>query len=385
MVRAVLISALGLSAAISGGTRASAASFYFLAHPAADADECAAPCYEILAFYEDATRGLDVSALQFGIDLFGGATPATLPVPPETNSNARGGNVTLEDEEGDLAELPWDLASIVGKPALPMFDALIVDRASLPLDVASVQALRDWAAGCTPELVCTIQSVELANDRILLGSFNATWDGGAVGVRVGGITGDGPGVTDPDEGVQRLEDAVFVVDGFGSADQDEDGVVDLFDNCPSVPNAGQADTDSNGVGDACNSGEDADGDDWADDLDNCPDAANADQADRDLDLHGDRCDLCPDYGSAGNADFDANGIGDPCECGDQTQDAVVNVLDLIAINLAIFGAVQVSPLCDGNYDGLCDVSDIVAANAKIFGQPAYCSRYPRPQGPGATH
>ena len=58
----------------------------------------------------------------------------------------------------------------------------------------------------------------------------------------------------------------------------------------------------------------------------------------------------------------------------------MNVVDLVSINLAIFGAVQVSPLCDANNDGLCNVSDIVGANQKIFGQPAYCSRYP-PPGP----
>jgi len=56
----------------------------------------------------------------------------------------------------------------------------------------------------------------------------------------------------------------------------------------------------------------------------------------------------------------------------------VNVLDLVAINLAIFGSVQVSPLCDANNDGKCNVQDIVAANQKIFGRPAYCSRYPPP-------
>jgi hypothetical protein len=89
-------------------------------------------------------------------------------------------------------------------------------------------------------------------------------------------------------------------------------------------------------------------------------------------------DACPFYSTPSNADFDGNGIGDVCECGDQTQDATVNVLDLVAINLAIFGAVQPSPLCDANNDAACNVSDIVGANRKIFGQPAYCSRYPPP-------
>ena len=55
-----------------------------------------------------------------------------------------------------------------------------------------------------------------------------------------------------------------------------------------------------------------------------------------------------------------------------------NVLDLIAINRAIFTPSLVTPLCDTTNDGLCDVRDLIGANLKIFGRPAYCSRYPPP-------
>jgi len=164
-------------------------------------------------------------------------------------------------------------------------------------------------------------------------------------------------------------------------DTDGDGILDSADNCPAVFNPNQTDTDHDEIGDACNTAEDADGDEWSDTLDNCPSEPNSDQADRDIDDYGDACDLCPDYAIAINTDFDGNGIGDPCECGDQTQDGVVNVVDIISINLAIFGAVLTSPLCDTNFDDECDVRDIVGANRKIFGQPAYCSRYPPPEGP----
>lgn len=37
----------------------------------------------------------------------------------------------------------------------------------------------------------------------------------------------------------------------GAPDEDQDGVPDRLDNCPSVPNADQSDRDGDGIGDAC--------------------------------------------------------------------------------------------------------------------------------------
>lgn len=172
-------------------------------------------------------------------------------------------------------------------------------------------------------------------------------------------------------------------DGIGNAcnnaqDPDGDEFADALDNCDLTPNPSQADTDHDGVGDACNDAQDADGDEFSDSLDVCPSTPDPQQRDVDGDARGDACDNCFAWANPGQADFDGNGIGDPCECGDQTQDGRVNVLDLLAINLAIFGQAIVSPLCDTNFDGKCTVSDIVGANQKIFGRPAYCSRYPLP-------
>jgi hypothetical protein len=105
-------------------------------------------------------------------------------------------------------------------------------------------------------------------------------------------------------------------------------------------------------------------------------SGSASAADADGDGIANGLDVCPFYSSPIQTDVDRNGIGNVCECGDQNQDGTVNVLDLIAINSAIFDPSKVTALCDANGDGFCNVSDIVAANFKIFGRAAYCSRYP---------
>ena len=89
---------------------------------------------------------------------------------------------------------------------------------------------------------------------------------------------------------ERGRDAVFKLtfDDHGSVsvfDQDEDGIVDDSDNCPTVANPDQTDLDDDNVGDACDT--DVDGDSVEDTLDNCPLVANSDQLDVDGDLIGD--------------------------------------------------------------------------------------------------
>ncbi|MBI5117914.1 thrombospondin type 3 repeat-containing protein [Candidatus Poribacteria bacterium] len=58
------------------------------------------------------------------------------------------------------------------------------------------------------------------------------------------------------------------------ADTDNDGILDMTDNCPTQANANQLDGDGDGVGDVC---------------DNCPITQNPDQADSDGDGFGDAC------------------------------------------------------------------------------------------------
>ncbi len=108
----------------------------------------------------------------------------------------------------------------------------------------------------------------------------------------------------------------FVVDGFqDDEDDDNDGILDVDDNCPLVGNVNQLDSDGDGDGNACDLDDDNDG--VLDVDDNCPLTANADQADADNDGIGDVCDndadndgvpndidLCPDTPTGTVVDVD---------------------------------------------------------------------------------
>jgi hypothetical protein len=166
------------------------------------------------------------------------------------------------------------------------------------------------------------------------------------------------------DGVVDTADLVDLLGAWGecSLDTDEDGVMDLLDNCPDDPNSDQSDIDRDGLGNVCDvdaDGDgfegplgdgtdcddldpavnpdaeeictdgidnncdkltdaedpacDADGDGIVDALDNCPDDFNPKQEDRDEDRFGDVCDNCPDEPNEGQIDTDEDTVGDACD------------------------------------------------------------------------
>lgn len=82
-------------------------------------------------------------------------------------------------------------------------------------------------------------------------------------------------------------------------DDDNDGVLDVNDNCPLIANSNQLDTDKDGQGNVCDTDDDNDG--VADAKDNCPLISNSNQLDTDKDGQGDACDGDDDNDSVPDA------------------------------------------------------------------------------------
>jgi hypothetical protein len=108
-------------------------------------------------------------------------------------------------------------------------------------------------------------------------------------------------------------------------DRDQDGVLDINDNCPLVSNPSpegiQSDSDGDGVGDACDicpaafddGKKDTDMDGVGDACDNCPVTHNPNQEDIDGDGIGDICDNCPAVINTDQQDTDNDGLGNACD------------------------------------------------------------------------
>ncbi|CAH1238208.1 THBS3 [Branchiostoma lanceolatum] len=134
-------------------------------------------------------------------------------------------------------------------------------------------------------------------------------------------------VCDPDDdndGRMDIEDNCIFVANWDQVDTDGDGYGDVCDTCPGLANQDQTDTDGDGVGDACDNDDDGDGVDDATDV--CP-HVNDTQADADGDGVGDVCDNCPADSNPNQEDADMDGYGDACDGSDKDGDGVVNTVD----------------------------------------------------------
>ncbi len=193
---------------------------------------------------------------------------------------------------------------------------------------------------------------------------------------------------DDNDGVPRVDDNCPSDPNSGQEDGDGDGHGDVCDVCPNLADATQEDADFDGHGDACdncldvaNSDQQAsDGDSVGDVCDNCPGAPNPDQVDRDGDGVGDVCDNCPDDPNPDQADSDADGVADACDnCpanpnldqtdadGDQVGDACDNCLDTPNTDQVDSDGDEAGDACDPcpqsifddrDGDGLCGDLDV---------------------------
>ena len=115
-----------------------------------------------------------------------------------------------------------------------------------------------------------------------------------------------------DDGVDDALDNCPTRANVDQVDGDGDGVGDICDNCAEAANADQADTDGDGVGDACAPVPppvDSDGDGKPDDIDPCPSVAD-DGRDADGDSVPDACDVCPAVADFDQSDADGDDVGD---------------------------------------------------------------------------
>jgi hypothetical protein len=191
--------------------------------------------------------------------------------------------------------------------------------------------------------------------------FDTGFDFG--GLAVGGSAGFGDFET-----IGRFYDRNFdIADSrfrFGSGDQlgdacdpddDNDGLLDGEDNCPTLGNADQTNTDGDGEGDACDADDENDG--VNDDFDNCRLAANPEQVDSDFDGAGDACDICEGFSDFDNCDGDAFPDGcDNCVCSfndDQADGDLDGIGDACDNCVAVANGDQ----SDSDFDGIGDACD----------------------------
>ncbi len=167
------------------------------------------------------------------------------------------------------------------------------------------------------------------------------------------------------------------IDNGADTDDDNDGALDLVDNCYLIPNADQGNADGDINGDACDANDDNDS--LLDAVDNCSLIVNDAQLDLDTDGIGDVCDLdddddgvydvtdnCPVNANATQADLDVDAEGDSCD-DDLDGDTIANSFDnctlIVNTDQADADGDGFGNVCDTNiygdvdFDGVGDLDD----------------------------
>jgi len=146
----------------------------------ASPEECPAPCYQVNIYWQDHTRALQVTAIQFDIKVLDG-TAALLAVPPATNDTSGDGNA-FDPGPGTAGVKPWNLSATVGKSPNAGFDALVVNAAGVAYSVNSLNTVfpnnTSTTTSCAGQGNCVPIRAGLATgtDAIFLGFFLATFN-----------------------------------------------------------------------------------------------------------------------------------------------------------------------------------------------------------------
>ena len=176
-------------------------------------------------------------------------------------------------------------------------------------------------AACADTASTTVNSGDCPEGKVQNPvSGECQWPGGVTPNNGGGGPVDGRWQDDDEDGVINIDDNCPNAYNPNQADSDGDSWGDPCDNCRDRANADQADANGDMVGDVCEEGgydptRDSDGDGQPDIMDNCSQTPNTDQADADSDGIGDVCDNCRDRANPGQTDTDGDNVGDLCEEG----------------------------------------------------------------------